>query len=102
MTLFTIPKCVFVPLQWTGKYWDGEKWKDRWVKRDDLPRFREPEEAAQYIINNPRTFFHEGKPAFIQWQERDERALIDEFMRGVGTPEWLSLGQTRTKGGCSR
>ena len=84
MTLFKIPKTVFVPLEYDSA-------ADKWNKRDDLPRFREPEEAAQYLLDHPQIGMRDGKPVFLQWQERDEWKLIDEFMRGVGTPEWLLL-----------
>jgi hypothetical protein len=85
------PKCVFVPFEWMGRYWNGTDWADRWVKRDDLPRFLEPEEAAQYLLDNQAVSYRDGKPVFLQWQERDEPALIQEYLRGVGTPEWLTL-----------
>jgi hypothetical protein len=28
---------------------------------------------------------------YLQWQERDEQVFVDEYLRGVGTPEYLSL-----------
>jgi len=76
------PKFVFVPLE----YLDG-----KWTKRDDLPRFLEPEEAAQYLFDHPQVSTRAGKPVFLQWQERDEPSLVHEYLRGVGTPEWLLL-----------
>lgn len=84
MTLFAVPKSVFVPLEFNTE-------TRKWSKRDDLPRFREPEEAAQYIVDHPTLFHQDGKPVFIQWQERDEAMVIDEYVRGVGTPEWLTM-----------
>ena len=85
MTLRT-PKTVFVPFEFgPGKRPPG-------IKRDDLPRFKEPEEAAQYLLDNPTVSWRDGKPVFLQWQERHEPELIKEFLRGVGTPEWLTLG----------
>lgn len=81
MTLH-VPKAVFVPFEWDGT---------RWVKRDDLPRFKEPEEAVQYGYAHPEISFRDGKPVPLQWQERDEWSLRLEYIRGVGTPEWLSL-----------
>ena len=74
--------CVFVPFE----YVDG-----KWVKRDDLPRFKEPEEAVQHLFNNPQISTRDGKPVFLQWQERDEPSLVREYLRGVGTPEYLAL-----------
>lgn len=84
MSLFKIPKTVFVPFEWDG-------WK--WVLRTDLPRFREPEEAAQYLLNHPKISYEEGtsRPVYLQWQERNETVFIDEYLRGVGTPEYGSL-----------
>lgn len=79
---FRIPKMVFVPFEWDG---------NRWVKRDDLPRFREDYEAALYLTEHPEISFRDGKPVPINWIERDEWALVQEYLRGVGTPEWLSL-----------
>jgi hypothetical protein len=84
MTIFQVPKSVFVPLEFDTQ-------TRKWSKRDDLPRFREPEEAAQYIVDHPTLFHKDGKPVFIQWQERDEAVLIKEYLQGVGTLEWLSL-----------
>ena len=77
-----IPRAVFVPFE----YLNG-----KWVKRDDLPRFKEPEEAAQHLFNNPQISMRDGKPVFLQWQERDEPSLVHEYLRGVGTPEYLTL-----------
>ena len=82
MTLFAIPKMVFVPFEYQ---------EPKWVKRDDLPRFRHPEEAAQYLLDHPGVSLRGNKPVFLQWQERDEWLLIHEYLQGVGTPEWLSL-----------
>lgn len=75
MSLFAVPKMVFVPFEW-----DGHKW----IKRDDLPRFREPEEAAQYLLNNQKISFRDGAQVFLQWQERDEPIFINEYLRGLG------------------
>lgn len=77
-----IPKCVFVPLEYIDS---------KWAKRDDLPRFLEPEEAAQYLLDHPQISMRNGKPVYLQWQERDEPSLIQEYLRGVGTPEYLTL-----------
>jgi hypothetical protein len=77
-----VPKFVFVPLEYT---------EGKWVKRDDLPRLLEPEEAAQYLLDHPQISMRNGKPVFLQWQERDEPSLIQEYLRGVGTPEYLTL-----------
>lgn len=77
-----IPKFVFVPFEYVS---------GQWTKRDDLPRFREPEEAAQYLLDNPRISMRAGIAVFLQWQERDEPSLIKEYLRGVGTPEYLTL-----------
>lgn len=81
MTLL-IPKTVFVPFEWDGK---------KWVKRDDLPRFKEPEEAAQYLYDNNSISMREGKPVYLQWLEYSDPALIKEYLRGVGTPEWVTM-----------
>jgi hypothetical protein len=80
-----IPKCVFVPFEYIANR------RPPWVKRDDLPRFKEPEEAAQYLLNNPQISMRNGKPVYLQWQERDEQMFINEYLRGVGTPEYLTL-----------
>ena len=76
MSLFKVPKTVFVPFQWNGY---------RWVKRDDLPRFKEPEEAAQYLLDNPNVSFQDGHRVFLQWQERNEYELISEYLLGLGS-----------------
>lgn len=86
MTL-RIPKTVFVPLEHVN---------GKWVKRDDLPRFLEPEQAAQYLLDNNAISYRDGKPVFLQWQERHEWELINEYLRGVGTPEWLSIQEYKT------
>lgn len=88
MSLFKTPKSVFVPFEWGGH---------KWFKRDDLPRFRESEQAARYLLANPDISFRKGKPVYLQWQERDERELVDEYMRGVGTPEYASLRLEKIK-----
>lgn len=80
--ILRIPKAVFVPFE----YLDG-----KWIKRDDLPRFKEPEEAAQYLFDHPHVSTRNYKAVFLQWQERDEPSLIHEYLRGVGTPEYLTL-----------
>jgi hypothetical protein len=80
--ILRVPKFVFVPLEYVN---------GKWSKRDDLPRFKEPEEAAQYLLGNPQISMRDGKPVFLQWQERDEPSLIQEYLRGVGTPEYLTL-----------
>lgn len=80
-----IPKCVFVPFEYIANR------RPPWVKRDDLPRFLEPEEAAQYLLDHPQVSMRSNKPVYLQWQERDEPSLIKEYLRGVGTPEYLTL-----------
>lgn len=77
-----IPRAVFTPFE----YLNGS-----WVKRDDLPRFKEPEEAAQYLFDNQHISMRNGQKVFLQWQERDEPSLVHEYLRGVGTPEYLAL-----------
>jgi hypothetical protein len=80
-----IPSSVFVPFEWTGK---------EWTKRDDLPRFKEPEEAHEYFtVTNPSCTFRDGKPVMVQWIECREYGAIKEYLLGVGTPEWLSMRQ---------
>ena len=79
-----IPRAVFVPFEFNTM-------TQKWAKRDDLPRFLEPEEAAQYLLDHPTISMHKGKHVFLQWQERDEPSLVHEFLRGVGTPEYLTL-----------
>lgn len=75
MNLFVIPRAVFTPFEWDGR---------KWIKRDDLPRFREPEEAVQYGYDHPEINYRDGKQVFLQWQERDEKVFINEFLQGVG------------------
>ncbi len=77
-----IPKQVFVPFEWDGM---------RWVKRDDLPRFKEDYECAIYLRDHPEVSFRDGKPVPLNWIERDEPSLIHEYLRGVGTAEWKLL-----------
>jgi hypothetical protein len=77
--ILRVPKFVFVPFEYVN---------GKWTKRDDLPRFLEPEEAAQYLLDHPTISMRDGHPVFLQWQERDESVLIDEYLRGVGTPEY--------------
>lgn len=74
-----IPKVVFVPFEWDGK---------KWNKVDDLPRFKEPEEVAQYIMANNHVCFRDHKPRTgLRWVECNDTSLIKEFLRGVGTKE---------------
>lgn len=80
MSLFKVPKTVFVPSEWNGH---------KWAVRNDLPRFREPEEAAQFLHNNPKISTRNNTPVFLQWQERDEQIFINEFLQGVGQPKVL-------------
>lgn len=77
MTLLT-PKTVFVPFEWNGT---------KWVKRDDLPRFKEPEEAQQYFTVNSHVCFRNGQPIMLSWIECHEWSMIKEFLRGVGSRE---------------
>lgn len=77
-----VPRAVFVPFEYVN---------GKWVKRDNLPRFKEPEEAAQYLLDHPHVSLRDNKPVFLQWQERDEPSLVHEYLRGVGTPEYLTL-----------
>lgn len=74
---------VFVPF---------EKVKDRWVKRDDLPRFLRDRDVSAYIRSNPDISWreHEGRrwPVCIEWREHSEKDLIQEYARGVGTPDF--------------
>lgn len=72
---FRIPQTVFVPFEWVGT---------KWVKRDDLPRFKEPEEAAQFLLVNQQVSFRDGKQVFLQWQERHEWELIKEYLQKLG------------------
>ena len=77
-----IPTTVFVPFSWDGS---------KWIKRDDVPRFKEPAEALQWAWENPHAGTHEGQPTYLHWVECHEPAMIKEFLRGVGTTEWLTL-----------
>jgi|HubBroStandDraft_3_1064219.scaffolds.fasta_scaffold83539_2 hypothetical protein len=82
MSLFKVPKAVFVPFEWDGR---------KWVVRNDLPRFREPIEAAQYLMDYPEISFTQDKQqVYLQWQERNEQMFINEYLQGVGTTEQLS------------
>ena len=72
-----IPNTVFVPFEWTGS---------QWKVRVDLPRFLDPEPAAEYLAENPTLSMRDGKPVFLQWQERNEWRFIKQFLRGVGLP----------------
>ena len=65
------PTSVFVPFTWTGK---------EWVKLDDIPRFLEPGECIEYLSLHP-----ELSGRHIDWQERSEKSLIQEYVQGVGT-----------------
>jgi hypothetical protein len=80
--ILPVPRLVFVPFEWNGA---------KWVKRDDIPRFKEPEEALQWAWANPEALTRDGKPVYWQWIECHEPEFIKEFLRGVGTPEWLTL-----------
>ena len=74
---------VFVPF---------EKVKDRWVKRDDLPRFLRSKQAVDYIRDRPeisyRTYQGVNYPVVLEWREHTEPDLIQEYVRGVGSPEF--------------
>jgi hypothetical protein len=78
VSLFKVPKAVFVPFEWDGR---------KWVARQNLPRFREPEEAVHYLLTHPELSYEEGtgRPVYLQWQERNEQVFINEYLQGVGT-----------------
>jgi len=71
-----LPATVFVPFTWDGR---------QWVKLDDIPRFLEPQECMTYLSQHP-----ELSTRHIDWQERSERDLIQEYVRGIGTNVRLS------------
>ena len=73
-----LPSSVFVPFEWT----DGRN-----VVRNDFPRFKEPEEVAQYIMNHPHRFFVNGKPVLVRWVECRELHFINEYLQGVGSEQ---------------
>lgn len=85
MTLIGV-SAVFVPF---------EKQGERWVKRDDLPRFLTSKEVVDYIATYGYRFSWRrnalGQNEFVRidWQERSETDLIKEYAQGVGTPEFL-------------
>lgn len=73
----------------------------QWKKRDDLPRFLEPEEVIQYLGRNPQVSYRWNGPieerhrghtrrveVVLEWREHSEPDLIKEFTDGVGTPEF--------------
>lgn len=71
-----IPKTVFVPFEWDGS---------KWIKRDDLPRFKEPEEAIQHWTAHPEILRRNGAHVFLQWVECHEWLFIKEFLKGLGS-----------------
>lgn len=77
------PRLVLVPFEYTGG--------TDWAKRDDLPRFREIEEALLYMQTHPEIHFRDGQPVRLIWVESDRWDFIDEYVKGVGTVEWLQL-----------
>jgi hypothetical protein len=82
VAIFTVPKVVFVPFEWNSS-------KGHWEARQDLPRFRHPEEAAAFFQTHPEVCYKDGQPRVtLHWQERDEPLFIQEFLKGVGTESW--------------
>ncbi len=79
-----IPKIVFVPFEWDTR-------KGEWLKRDDLPRFKETEEIQTYMAEHPGIHFRGKHPVPLTWIECDEWKYVHEYLRGVGTEEWLSI-----------
>lgn len=77
--LLKTPRSVFVPFELQGR---------KEIKRDDLPRFIEPEEIIQYLTNNPGISHRNGHRVLIEWREHSERDLIDEYIAGVGTSKF--------------
>ena len=76
-------RAVFVPF---------EKRRDQWIKRDDLPRFLQSKQAVEYIRDHPeisyRDYQGQNWPVVLEWREHSEPDLIQEYIRGVGTPEF--------------
>lgn len=76
------PRVVFLPFEWDGF---------KWVKCDTLPRFKEDYEAVQFLQQHPEVSIGADKqPRYLRWIECWESAAINEFLKGVGTPEWVA------------
>lgn len=67
---------VFVPFEQLP---DGSE-----KKRDDLPRFITPGAVRNYIIDNTNTL----SQWLLEWKEFTEKDMIDEYIAGVGTPQF--------------
>lgn len=67
---------VFVPFE---KLPDGSM-----KKRDDLPRFLTSNGVRNYITDNSQML----SKWLLEWREHTERDLIDEYIAGVGTPQF--------------
>jgi hypothetical protein len=76
MNILNLPAVVFVPFEWDGQ---------RWVKRDDLPRFFEPKDAIDYINDHQEISTRNGKPVPLEWVEHSEHEYVMEYVRGIGT-----------------
>lgn len=83
MITLILNQLIFVPFEYLGG--------NDWIKRDDLPRFKEIEEVRKWRDLHPEHNFREGKPVPICWVESDRLDFYHEWLRGVGTPEWLSI-----------
>jgi hypothetical protein len=76
------PKVVFVPFELINH---------RWVKCDTLPRFKEDNEVVTYMTEHPNIHFTADKlPRHLYWGAYTDYDAIQEYLLGVGTPEWLA------------
>ncbi|MGC8520190.1 MAG: hypothetical protein ACP5P4_16995 [Steroidobacteraceae bacterium] len=66
----TVTESIFVPFEWDGNNWNVVS---------DIPRFTQASECIKYINRHP-----ELARRHIDWQERQEKEFIDEYIRGVG------------------
>lgn len=77
MSKLVLPTAVFVPFEWKN----GD-----WTKRNDIPRFVEPQECLRYFTCHPELA---ARGVQIDFQEYSEKWAIDEYCIGVGTSKIL-------------
>lgn len=60
----------------------------RKVKRNDLPRFKSPEDAMTFMKRYPEIHLREGFAVKLDWIQHDEDWALAEYHRGVGSQGW--------------
>ena len=74
MSILNTPRSVFVPFEVQGK---------KEIKRDDLPRFLDPQEVIEFLAAHPGVSSRNGYHVILEWREHVEKELINEYLAGV-------------------